>query len=195
MSTLIETLKSIDNALLLFINGMHSPFCDNVMMGVSNRFIWIPLYVFVLFLFVKKFGKNSWLVILLAVATLAISDQLASHLIKNLVMRYRPSHNLLLGPKLHIVDNYRGGQYGFVSSHAANTLGFAIFTSLLFPEKRWLRIVLLCWVALICYSRMYLGVHYPSDIIGGALVGCFAAFVTNRIWVYVSKRLPARKAG
>ena len=195
MSGLIETLKSIDDAILLFINGMHSPFWDNVMMGVSGRFTWIPFYAFILYLIIKKYGVNSWLVIVLAVATIAISDQLASHLIKNLVMRYRPSHNLILAPKLHIVDNYRGGQYGFVSSHAANTLSFAIFTMLLFPEKRWLRTVLLCWVALICYSRMYLGVHYPSDIIGGAIVGCFAAFVTNRIWVYASKKLPARKAG
>jgi len=129
--------------------------------------------------------------VVFVIATIAISDQLASHLIKNLVMRYRPTHNLILSPHIHIVDNYRGGLYGFVSSHAANTTALTAFIIMLMPEKRILAWCLCFWVAVICYSRMYLGVHYPSDIAGGIIVGVFSAWVTNRLWRLVDKKLLA----
>jgi undecaprenyl-diphosphatase len=189
MSSFLDTLKSIDNSILLFINGMHSPFWDNVMMGISNRFIWIPLYLFLIYLMIKKYGKNSWLVIGFALLAIGLSDQVASHLIKNMVMRYRPSYNLILAPHLHIVGDYLGGQYGFVSSHASNTFGLTDFIMLLMPQNRKLIFGLFCWAALVCYSRMYLGVHYPSDIVGGAIVGAVCAWVSYKLWAYTSMRL------
>ncbi len=186
---MIETLKSIDNAILLFINGLHSPFFDRFMMLMSNRFIWVPLYLALVFITYKKFGKKCFFVVLFAGLAVAMSDQLASHLVKNLVMRYRPSHNLILSPKLHIVDDYRGGLYGFASSHAANTFALAFFLSMVIPASRKLSIFLFCWASLVCYSRVYLGVHYPSDIAGGVVIGLFSASVMYMVY----SRIPALK--
>jgi len=189
MSSFTDTLKSIDNAVLLFINGMHTPFLDSFMMVVSNRLIWIPLYLFLVYLIIRKYGKSSWLLIVFGILAVALSDQLASNLIKNLVMRYRPSHNLWLAPHLHFVADYMGGQYGFASSHAANTFALATFIMLIMPKYRNLTIALFCWALLVCYSRMYLGVHYPSDILGGMIVGGFSAWICYKLWQLVSKRL------
>lgn len=179
---MLEALKNIDNAILLLINGHHSPFFDGFMMAMSNRFIWIPLYLILAYIVYRKFGNRGFLIIMLAGVAVGLSDQLASHLIKNMVMRYRPSHNLILATKLHFVNDYRGGLYGFVSSHAANTFALALFLSLMMPEKRKLILFLFCWVALVCYSRMYLGVHYPSDIAGGIIIGGFSAWLMYKIY-------------
>jgi undecaprenyl-diphosphatase len=189
MSSFIDTLKSIDNAVLLFINGMHSPFFDGFMAVVSNRLIWIPLYILLAYLIIRKYGKSSWLVIIFGILAVALSDQLASNLLKNIVMRYRPSHNLTLAPQLHFVNGYMGGLYGFASSHAANTFALATFIMLIMPQQPKLAIALFCWALLVCYSRMYLGVHYPSDIAGGMIVGCLSAWICCKLWRLVSKRL------
>lgn len=170
---------------------MHSPFWDSVMMGISNRVIWIPLYIFLAYLIIRRFGKSSWLIILFAILAVAMSDQAASHLVKNMVMRYRPSHNLILGPQLHIVNDYRGGMYGFASSHASNTFALATFILLLMPEKKLLVSLLFVWAVVVCYSRMYLGVHYPSDIVGGAIIGIICAWVSYKLYGIASKRIPS----
>jgi len=191
MHSLTDTLKSIDNAILLFINGMHTPFLDGAMTIVSNRLTWIPLYVLLLWLVLKKFGKNAWLVMILCLAAVALSDQLASHLVKNFVMRYRPSHNSLLAPHLHLVGDYMGGLYGFASSHASNTFAVACFITFIMPQNKQLVTGLFFWACLVCYSRVYLGVHYPSDILGGAIIGFLSAWICYKIWVPVYKRLCA----
>lgn len=189
MSAFIDNLKSIDNSILLAINGAHTPFWDNFMMYASNRLVWIPLYLALVYLLFKKLGKSFWLAVLFAIAAVAISDQLASHLVKNLVMRYRPSHNLILSSKLHYVDNYMGGLYGFASSHASNTFAIAVFLYLLFPTDRILILGMFFWACLVCYSRMYLGVHYPSDIVGGMIIGTLSAALCYTLWRKLSTRL------
>jgi undecaprenyl-diphosphatase len=189
LSAFIDTLKSIDSSILLAINGWHSPFWDNFMMYTSNRLVWIPLYLGLVYVLYRKFGKSFWLIVLFAIAAVAMSDQLASHLVKNLVMRYRPSHNLILAPKLHFVDNYMGGLYGFASSHASNTFAIAVFLFLLFPKDKLLTIAMFFWACLVCYSRMYLGVHYPSDIVGGMIIGSLSAWLCYTLWHKLSARL------
>ncbi len=159
------------------------------MMTVSARFTWIPLYLLLLYIVFRQFGKHAWLVVIMCLVAVALSDQLTSHLVKNLVMRYRPSHNALLIPKLHIVQDYMGGQYGFASSHAANTFAVACFIALIMPQKRVLISVLFLWAILVCYSRVYLGVHYPSDILGGAIIGSICAYVCYKLWQIANKRL------
>jgi undecaprenyl-diphosphatase len=189
VESFLNKLKSLDNSILLFINSRHSQFWDGFMMDISNRFIWIPLYLFLAFLIYREFGKKSWIIILFAIIAVALSDQLASHLVKNIFMRYRPSHNLILSPQLHFVDDYKGGLYGFASSHASNTFSLTVFIMLLMPKNYKLIAGLFCWVVIVCYSRMYLGVHYPSDIIGGALIGILSAWISFRLCNRVQKRM------
>jgi undecaprenyl-diphosphatase len=188
LASFIDTLKSIDNDILLFINGKNSPFWDTVMMAVSGTYTWIPLYALMAFFIIKEFGKKSWLPILFVALTIVLSDQASVHFAKEIFMRYRPSHNLIIGAKLHIVNDYMGGQYGFVSSHATNTSAFAVFMMFLL-RKRFISILLPCWVILVCYSRVYLGVHYPADILGGLILGSIIGFICYQLNQVANKKL------
>jgi undecaprenyl-diphosphatase len=185
--SVIQSLKSIDTALLLWINSRHNDSLDAIMWNASDRFTWLPLYAIMAFFIIRRYGKASWLPIVFTVLAVVISDQCASHLLKNLVMRYRPSHNLFLQDKLHYVNNYLGGLYGFASSHAANSMAFAVFMLLMF-RKSYIAILLFFYVALVCYSRVYIGVHYPSDIAGGLVVGTISGLITYNAYTFIEKR-------
>ncbi len=174
---MIEWLISLDKQLLVSINGMNSPLMDSIMWFISGKFSWLPLYLGILaYPFYRKGWKTGMVFILAVAAVVTIADQSSVVFFKNVFCRYRPSHNLEIGPLLHLVNGYKGGMYGFVSSHAANTVGVAAFTSLMFRNRPF-AIGICLWAALVSYSRMYLGVHYPSDIIGGALVGAAGAVI------------------
>jgi len=145
------------------------------MWQISGTWIWLPLYLFVFFAIIKTFKKHSILIIIAIVLTVVATD-LISVLIKNSVHRLRPSHNPDFEGIIHIVNNYRGGKFGFVSSHAANCFGFAAFVSLLFSRK-WIVFSITLWATVVSYSRLYLGVHYPADLVAGALLGVVIAFI------------------
>ena len=146
------------------------------MWTVSRATTWVWLYVVLILLIIRKF--RNWKSILLILAGFAVavglSDFTTSGIIKPLVCRLRPTHEPALEGMLHIVKGYTGGLYGFCSSHAANTMSVALLFSLLYKDSR-ATVSLMTWVALNCYSRMYLGVHYPGDIIAGLLVGALWA--------------------
>ena len=148
---------------------------------------WIPLYALMLFFLVRKFGKQSWLPILCVAAAVAMSDQFSVHFAKDVFMRYRPTHNLILQSKIIVVNNYRGGMYGFVSSHAANTMSLFTFMFLLM-RKRYINVILLCYLAIVWYSRVYLGVHYPTDIAGGAILGTITGSTAYGLYLLGKKR-------
>jgi len=185
---MLESLEHIDRQLFLILNGWHNHFFDSFFWIVSNKFIWIPLYLFIAYLIIRKYKKQSWMVILATILVIVLTDQTSVHLFKNIFMRYRPSHNLDLQNMVHIVHNYRGGLYGFVSSHAANTFGLAVFTALVLKNKTFWYLIL-SWAIIVSYSRIYLGVHYPADILGGAVVGTIIASIV----FFFSKKLIFRK--
>ncbi len=178
MLELIHYLEQIDTAILLFINGMHCALFDYFMVLVSNRFTWIPFYAAFIFVMIKNFHWKVTVTTILAVALLVLlCDQTASGLIKPLVGRLRPSNlDNSISSMVHVVDGYRGGRYGFPSSHSANSWGVAIFAMYLVRNRK-LSIFLALWATLVTYSRAYLGVHYPGDLLVGILIGFVMASI------------------
>lgn len=166
---MVETLINWDTQLFLFLNGIHSPFWDPIMVFVSGKLSWMPLYLVLIFFIARKHGwKAIWWLVAIALVVVA-TDQISVGLFKNVFHRLRPCHNTDIQGIMHLVGKC-GGQFGFVSSHAANTFGVAVFLSLLFKNK-WVTYSLLFWAVFVSYSRIYLGVHYPGDVICGAILG------------------------
>lgn len=184
---MFNELIHIDQSWLLAINGAHCGVMDQVMWYISQAWVWIPLYVVLIGLLIWRFGWKWGLVYTVAlVAAVGLSDWISSGVIKHLVCRPRPTHEPALEGLVHVVNGYVGGAYGFVSSHAANTMSLAVLFGLIWNKINHHGWWLILYVVVNCYSRMYLGVHYPGDILGGLLVGTVMAFVVygllNLVW-------------
>ena len=184
---MLEKLIHIDTEVLLAINGWHAPWADTLMWIISAKATWIPLYVLLIGLLIWRYRQPvptavKWLqrvpvcVVMIVVIALAVgaADFIASGILKDWVARPRPTRVPELEGVLHLVNGYKSGRYGFVSSHAANTMACALLFSLIWRNKI-ATCGLMLWVAANCYSRMYLGVHYPLDILGGLTVGALVA--------------------
>lgn len=183
----MDLILEWDKALLLFINGHTTPFFDNFFWLVSSKQAWIPFYLTLLYLFIKRAPKMAVVLIVVIVLTIVLSDQISSTFFKNVFQRLRPSHEPSLNEIVRVLFNYRGGQYGFVSSHAANSFGLATILALIFRNKA-LTITLIIWAAIVSYSRIYLGVHYPADVIVGGLVGVLSALLCYKILLWFLKK-------
>lgn len=182
MKELSCNIISLDREITLAINGWNSPYWDGVMSTLTSKYVWIPLALIIIYVIFKN---NNWrracLILLMIVLCVTIADQLSSSIIKPLFHRPRPTHDPLLMDQIDVVNNYRGGHYGFISSHAANCFAVAVFLMNLF-RHRLMTGVLLLWAVFICYTRIYMGVHFFGDILFGSLTGALIGGVL--FWVY-----------
>ena len=188
----MEALSTIDTDLFLFLNGLHTDWLDKVMIAVTQMWVWMPLYLLLIYWTVKQYGKRCWWIFLVVGIVVLCSDQLSAHVCKPLFQRLRPCYNPDLQDLIYLPKGMAGGRYGFVSSHAANTFAVAAFlTPALRENRKWMGILLYFWAFISSYSRIYLGFHYPGDILCGAILGIliglilwkvFQLVIVKRIW-------------
>ena len=184
---MMEILKHWDTTLFLFLNSKHNDFFDVVMFWISKGYFWIPVYLLFLYFMIKYYKYKTIYIILAYALLITLTDQVSVQLFKNFFHRLRPCHEPAIEGIVHTVNGYCGGDYGFVSSHASNFFGFTTLTILLLRKKiKYLSVILIIWASTICYTRIYLGVHYPGDILGGALVGIILAFGVYKLYSFLS---------
>ncbi len=185
--SLIHSINDLDKSLLLRLNSFHSPFFDGVMYLITNPKSWLPFVIVLLFAVFKR-PWREWLFLVLAIVAVVILCDQGANVVKNFVERLRPSRDPSLMYDVHIVNGYRGGKFGFFSAHAANTFGLATLISLVF-RKRIISVTLFIWAALLSYSRIYIGVHFPFDILAGMAWGILAGTLVYRglLKIYISR--------
>lgn len=185
----------MDTVITLFFNGSENIYLDAVAMFATKAWTWLPLYAAILYVLVREHTFRQFVIIVGGLLlTVLVADQVASTIFKPLVCRFRPTHDPSIMDVVDVVGGYRGGRYGFFSSHAANTVAVATYLSLLF-RHRLITISLYFWAALNCWTRLYLGVHFMGDIVTGILFGLAVGYafhrLLRRVLVHYSALTPA----
>jgi len=184
-------LERLDQQLLLFINSLNTPFWDGVMHAISGKLIWAPLYLAILIYLGITYKRKFYIILIFIILAATLSDQ-SSVLVKNIVHRLRPCNDPSLTGLVHLVNGECGGLYGFVSSHATNSFDVAML-SLLFIRKRWYSVSIIIWASVIGFSRIYLGVHYPGDVLCGSLLGAFVGWSMYSLYILTDKKILQHK--
>lgn len=179
---MIETLIEWDIRLFLFLNSLHADWLDPIMKAITGKYLWIPLYVVILAIMIRKLKWRSVYIMIAFALLITLADQSASGFFKPFFERLRPCHNPEIQEMVHTLKHC-GGQYGFASSHASNTFALAIFLWLIY--RNMFGRIMIGWAVLVSYSRIYVGVHYPGDIIMGAILGWMSALIVY----YLYKRI------
>lgn len=183
----MEELIQFDKHLLLMLNGSDSVFLDYVVMTLTNAKTWIPLYLALFYVVIKSNMTKKDILFIVAAAGFCVlcAGGFDDSIVKPLVARWRPTHDPQIGMLIDTVDNYRGGNYGFFSAHASNTFSIALFFSLLM-RRRWLVVTLVCYSLVNCWTRLYLGVHYPGDITVGLIWGSIVGYCIYRLYCKIT---------
>ncbi len=181
----MDSIIFADKQLTLWLNSFHTTFADLFFYFSTSTIVWIPLFVMLAWLILVKQGGQGIVTIAFVALVVLFCDQISSSIIKPLAERYRPTHDPVLQYMVHIVNDYRGGLYGFCSAHAANTFGIATFVALVMRHKG-LSLALYLWAIISSYSRIYVGVHFVGDIVVGALLGVIIAKVAYEFYLHAS---------
>lgn len=186
---MLDQLLHYDKELFLFLNNLGSSTWDGFWLVVTNKLTFIPLYVLLLFLVYKKLGVKSMLLLILVIAAMiAFTDQITNLFKYVIAKRPRPCREEDMQNIMRYVAP-RCGRYGFFSGHAANSMAAAVFAGLLLkPYYKKLIFILLLWSAVVAYSRIYVGVHYPLDIICGMIFGALSGFGFYKLQGYLRRR-------
>lgn len=185
---MLEQLIDLDKSVFLFFNGHRSLYMDHAMWLYTGKLIWLPLILSMVYVFFKKGWKEALFVILMLALVATLCDQVSSSICKPFFARFRPSQDPDFSPFVQVVHNYRGGRYGFISGHATNSFGLVTFTALLFRNRLY-TFSAIGWALINCYSRVYLGVHYPGDILFGSLTGILLGFLVYKLYVRLRRPL------
>ncbi len=190
---MIDWLIELDKSIFLFFNGLHTGWWDQVMWVITKKYTWIPFYLFIVGFIFYRYKGHAFFVLLGIGLTILLADQISSGLFKPFFQRLRPSHEPSLQGLVHLFQEsngnyYLGGKYGFVSSHAANTFGLASFLHLLLRKDFKWTYIFFIWAAIVSYSRIALGVHYPGDIFFGALLGILCGAFSCFAYMYLVLR-------
>lgn len=185
----LDALIQLDKELLLSVNGSTSLFVDNLAMVLTSAVTWVPLYISLFYIVVRNNESMKQILLIICCAALCVllSGTVDDMFVKPNIARLRPSHDSQIAMLVDVVDGYRGGKYGFFSAHAANTFSIAIFFSMLVRSKIF-SVMLIFWSLLNCWTRMYLGVHYPGDIMCGLIWGgCVGLFVYYIVYFRINR--------
>jgi undecaprenyl-diphosphatase len=183
--------ERLDQQLFLSINSLNTPFWDGVMHAISGKLIWAPLYLAILIYLGITYKRKFYIILIFIILAATLSDQ-SSVLVKNIFHRLRPCNDPSLAGLVHLVNGECGGLYSFVSSHATNSFDVAML-SLLFIRKRWYSVSIIIWASVVGFSRIYLGVHYPGDVLCGSLLGAFVGWSIYSLYVLTDKTILQHK--
>lgn len=178
----LNHLLEIDKELFLYLNQFYNDYWDIIMVLFTRKETWLPLYLIIVWFFVRNYRSKALMIIFFMILTVVASDQL-SGLVKDIFQRLRPVHDPAIEALVHNVLR-KGGLYGFVSSHAANSFSIVVFSAYIFKNKGY-SFLLLIWALLISYSRIYSGVHFPLDVLGGALLGAAIGYSMFKILMFI----------
>ncbi|QWX84560.1 phosphatase PAP2 family protein [Cellulophaga sp. HaHaR_3_176] len=186
---MLEELVQYDKQLFLFLNNLGTPTWDSFWLFITNKFSSIPLYIVLAILFYKSYGFKKTIAVLVTIALLiTVTDQLANFF-KYGVQRLRPCHDIEVNSLMRLVKQSCGGQFGYFSAHAANSFAVAFFfTKFLNKKIKYIRFLLLSWAVLVAYSRIYIGVHFPLDVISGALIGSVFSWLFAKLYIFATYR-------